>query len=53
MHSQHLEFVRDVYFDRNDVGEYFDLFACYPPYEVDHFLLSHAKEWQFNRMQVQ
>ena len=26
-----------VYFDRNGVGEYFDSFARYPPYEVDRF----------------
>ena len=42
-----------VYFDRNGVGEYFDSFAHYPPYEVDHFLRSHAKGWQYNPMQVQ
>ena len=35
-----------VYFDKNCVGEYFD-------YEVDHFLRSHAKGWQYNHMQVQ
>ena len=32
-----------VYFDRNGIGEYFDLLAHYPPYEVDHFLCSHEK----------
>ena len=42
-----------VYFDRNGIGEYVDSFAHYPPYEVDHFLRSHAKGWQYNRMQVQ
>ena len=36
-----------VYFDRNVVGEYFDSFARYPPYEVDHFLCSHPKGWQY------
>ena len=42
-----------VYFDRNDIGEYFDSFARHPPHEVDHFLRSHVKGWQYNRMQVQ
>ena len=42
-----------VYFDKNGVGEYFDLFARYPPHEVVHFLCSHAKGWQYNCMQVQ
>ena len=42
-----------VYFDRNGVGEYFDSFARYPPYEVDRFLRSHAKRWQYNCIQVQ
>ena len=42
-----------VYFDRNDEGEYSDSFARYPPHKVDHFLCSHAKGWQYNRMQVQ
>ena len=42
-----------VYFDRNGVGEYFDSFARHPLYEVDHFLCSYAKGWQYNRMQVQ
>ena len=41
-----------VYFDRNGVGEYFDSFACYPPYEVDHCLSSHANRWQYNLMEV-
>ena len=38
---------------KNGVGEYFDSFARYPPHEVVHFLRSHAKGWQYNRMQVQ
>ena len=42
-----------VYFDRNGVGEYFDSFARYPPHEIDDLLCSHAKRWQYNRMQVQ
>ena len=42
-----------VYFDRNGVGEYFDLLARYPPYEFDHFLRSHAERWQYNHMQMQ
>ena len=42
-----------VYFDKNGVGEYFDSLAGYPLHEVVHFLRSHAKEWQYNRMQVQ
>ena len=42
-----------VYFDRNSVGEYFDSFAFSPSYDVDNFLRSHAKGWQYNRMQVQ
>ena len=42
-----------VYFDRNGVGEYFDLFPRYPPHEIDDFPCSHAKGWQYNRMQVQ
>ena len=42
-----------VYFDRNGEGEYFDSFAHYPPHEVEHFLCSHAKGWQYNCMQVQ
>ena len=42
-----------VYFDKNGVGEYFDSFAHYPLHEVVHFLCSHAKGWQYNRMQVQ
>ena len=42
-----------VYFDKNGVGEYVDSFARYPPQEVVHFLRSHAKGWQYNRMQVQ
>ena len=42
-----------VYFDKNGVGEYFDSFPHYPPHEVVHFLRSHAKGWQYNRMQVQ
>ena len=42
-----------VSFDKNGVGKYFDLFARYPPHEVVHFLCSHAKGWQYNRMQVQ
>ena len=42
-----------VYFDRNGVGEYFDSFARYPPHEIDHFLCSHAKGWQYSHMQVQ
>ena len=42
-----------VYFDRNGEGEYFDPFARYPPYEVEHFLCLHTKGWQYNRMQVQ
>ena len=40
-----------VYFDKNGVGEYFDSFARYPPHEIVHFLRSHAKGWQYNRMQ--
>ena len=42
-----------VHFDKNSVGEYFDSFAHYPSHEVVHFLRSHAKGWQYNRMQVQ
>ena len=42
-----------VYCDKNGVGKYFDSFACYPPHEVIQFLCSHAKGWQYNRMQVQ
>ena len=42
-----------VYFEKNYVGEYFDSFSRYPPHEVVHFLCSHAKGWQYNRMQVQ
>ena len=42
-----------VYFDRNGVGEYFNSFARYLPHKVHHFLRSHAKGWQYNRMQVQ
>ena len=42
-----------VYFDKNGVGEYLDSFAHYPPHEIVHFLRSHAKGWQYNRMQVQ
>ena len=41
-----------VYFDKNGVGEYFDSLAGDPPHEVVHFLRSHAKGWQYNRMQV-
>ena len=42
-----------VYFVKNGVGEYFDLFACYPPHEIVHFICYHAKGWQYNHMQVQ
>ena len=42
-----------LYFDKNCVREYFDSFAHYPAHEVFHFLHSHAKGWQYNRMQVQ
>ena len=43
-----------VYFDRNGEREYFDSFARHPPQEVEHFLCSPAKGWQYNhRMQVQ
>ena len=42
-----------VYFDKNGVDEYFDSLAGYPLHEVVHFLCSHAKGWQYNRMQVQ
>ena len=42
-----------VYFDKNGVGEFFDSFAGYPPHKIVHFLRSHAKGWQYNRMQVQ
>ena len=42
-----------MYFDKNGVGEYFDLLSGYPPHEVVHFLCSHAKGWQYNPMQVQ
>ena len=42
-----------VYFDKNGVGEHFDLFACYPPHEIVHFPCSDAKRWQYNHMQVQ
>ena len=42
-----------VYFDRNGESEYFDSFGRHPPHEVEHFLCSHAKGFQYNRMQVQ
>ena len=42
-----------MYFDKNGVGEYFNLFAHYPPHKVVHFLCLHAKGWQYNHMQVQ
>ena len=42
-----------VYFDRNCVGECFDSLARHPPHEVEHFLCSHVKGWQYNHMQVQ
>ena len=41
-----------VYFDRNGVGEYVDLFACYPSYKADHCLNSQENRWQYNLMQV-
>ena len=41
-----------VYFDKNGVGKYFDSLAGYPLHKVVHFLRSHAKEWQYNHMQL-